>query len=78
MTYPDFLARWSDPTDKELAALHSVKAVRALTGLSQRAFAETYGLPRRTIENWESSNEAVHNEIAPYTLALLAYAVLNK
>ena len=27
--------------------------IRKLTGLSQRRFAEKYGIPRRTIENWE-------------------------
>lgn len=32
----------------------TVKEIRSLTGLSQKAFAECYHIPRRTIENWES------------------------
>lgn len=37
---------------KELA--EKAKAVRARTGLTQKAFAEKYGIPQRTIEGWES------------------------
>lgn len=77
MTYPEFLARWNDPTDKELAALHSVKAVRALTGLSQVAFAATYGIPKKTIEGWES-NGSVHRDCPPYVLSQLAFIILSK
>lgn len=32
----------------------TVKGIRAATGLSQRKFAERYGIPRRTLEDWES------------------------
>lgn len=31
----------------------AIKALRASTGLSQRAFAEKFDIPKRTIENWE-------------------------
>lgn len=31
----------------------AIKALRASTGLSQKAFAEKFDIPRRTIENWE-------------------------
>lgn len=30
-----------------------IKELRKSTGLSQVKFAETYHLPRRTLENWE-------------------------
>ena len=30
------------------------REIRRKTGLSQVAFAKKYGIPRRTIENWES------------------------
>lgn len=76
MTYPEFLARWNDPTDEKLSALHSVKAIRALTGLSQVAFATAFGIPKKTIEGWES-NGSVHRDCPPYTLALLVYAVIK-
>lgn len=31
----------------------AIKALRASTGLSQKAFAEKFDIPKRTIENWE-------------------------
>lgn len=30
-----------------------VKELRILSGLSQQAFSEKYGIPKRSIENWE-------------------------
>lgn len=50
-----------------------VKAVRAETGLSQAKFAAAYGIPRRTLENWECGT----NDIAPYALRTLAFAVFS-
>jgi len=32
----------------------TIKEIRQLTGLSQAKFAEQYGIPCRSIENWES------------------------
>lgn len=29
------------------------KAIRQASGLTQAAFAERYGIPKRTVENWE-------------------------
>lgn len=37
-----------------MAAAEKVKALRAMLGLSQVKFAKRYGIPRRTVENWES------------------------
>jgi len=31
-----------------------IKRIRAKTGLSQVAFGKRYGIPRRTIEDWET------------------------
>lgn len=31
----------------------TIRELRAMTGLSQAAFAERYGIPKRSIENWE-------------------------
>lgn len=31
-----------------------IKELRNLTNLSQQAFSEKYGIPKRSIENWES------------------------
>ena len=33
----------------------TIKDIRILSGLSQAAFAEKYGIPKRSIENWEMS-----------------------
>ena len=77
MTYTDFLALWTEGTDPELAALKAVgvKAIRAKTGLSQQRFGDAYGIPKRTIQCWETEGTE-HMDPSPYTLALLAYAVL--
>ena len=32
----------------------TIKELRALTGLSQVKFSQKYGIPRRTIEDWEA------------------------
>lgn len=34
----------------------TVKELRKLTGLSQKAFGEQYHIPTRTVENWESGS----------------------
>ncbi len=44
-----------------------VKAIRQKTGLSQAAFSKAYGIPKRTIENWE---QGIRKPDAP-ALALL-------
>ena len=31
-----------------------IKELRNLANLSQQAFSEKYGIPKRSIENWES------------------------
>lgn len=47
----------------------SIKSLRAAAGLTQAAFAEHLGIPRRTIEDWE--RELRH---APdYVIKLIAF-----
>ncbi len=31
----------------------NIKELRAITGLSQQKFGDKYGIPRRTLQNWE-------------------------
>ena len=50
------------------------KELRALSGMSQRKFAAYFGIPRRTIENWDSEI----NECPTYTLELLRYKLENE
>lgn len=48
-----------------------VKDIRAVTGLSQAKFAEFYGIPKRTVENWEEGK----SRAPEYVLRLLERAV---
>ena len=48
-------------------------AIRALTGLTQREFGDAYGIPRRSVQNWELQARDVPN----YTLMTLGFAVLS-
>ena len=36
----------------------TIKEMRALLGLTQQAFADKYGIPKRNIENWETGKNA--------------------
>ena len=51
----------------------SVKELRATTGLSQVAFARRFLIPRRTLEDWESTR--VSNECPLYIRMLIADAL---
>lgn len=53
------------------AANLTIKDIRAVTGLSQAAFARRFSIPRRTVENWESGV----NVCPVYVRLLLAHAV---
>ena len=48
-----------------------IKTLRARTGLSQAKFADKYGIPKRTVENWEGGV----NEPPTYVLRLLERVV---
>lgn len=48
-----------------------MRAIRTYTGLSQRNLAITYGIPTRTIEQWESGER----KPPAYVLDLLERAV---
>lgn len=56
----------------ELAHDFSFKKVRAVSGMTQSEFALEYGIPRRTVEDWEGS----HSQLK-YVLELLAADVLS-
>jgi DNA-binding transcriptional regulator YiaG len=45
------------------------KELRALSGMSQRAFAKYFGIPHRTVEDWE---RGLYN-CSPYLLDLMQY-----
>lgn len=48
-----------------------IRAIRRQTGLSQARFAARYGIPKRTIEDWEAGQRVPPS----YVLALLERAV---
>ena len=50
---------------------NQIKVLRGHTGLSQAKFAEKYGIPKRTVENWEGGV----NEPPTYVLRLLERVV---
>ena len=50
------------------------KELRALSGMSQRKFATYFGIPRRTVEDWE--RELGH--CATYLLDLMKYKLENE
>lgn len=54
--------------------MNEIKALREATDLTQRAFADLLGIPKRSIENWESG---VSNP-PKYVVRLIAFYIANK
>lgn len=48
-----------------------IRELRTKTGMNRREFSEFYGIPLRTMEEWESGRRVP----AEYVVRLLAYAV---
>lgn len=79
---------WNDAEDSEIPAERidqlgqlwdvahmSVSEIRAASGLNRVNFAARYGIPLRTVENWETAAESNSHTCPPYTRLLLAMAV---
>jgi len=49
----------------------TIKDIRSLTGLSQKAFAELLHIPLRSIENWESGKR----EPPAYVVELIEFRI---
>lgn len=54
--------------------MNEIKALREETGLTQRAFSDMLGIPKRSIENWESG---VSNP-PKYVVRLISFYIENK
>lgn len=54
--------------------MNEIKALREACCLTQRAFSELLGIPKRSIENWESG---VSNP-PKYVVRLIAFYIANK
>jgi transcriptional regulator with XRE-family HTH domain len=52
----------------------NIKELRTASGFSQKAFAEYFGIPKRSVENWES--EARH--CPAYLVDLIEYKLRNE
>lgn len=64
-----------DKLIREFTAIYEcrdIKSIRALTGLSQKAFGAEYHIPRRTVEDWERTKTPPQ-----YVVDMLLYAVLS-
>lgn len=54
----------------------TIKEIRTLSGLSQQKLADKYGIPYRSIQNWEAPNDSPsHRDCPEYLLKLLERAV---
>ena len=56
---------------KEHLAAYDVRMIRSQTGLTQQQFAEKYGIPIRTLQNWECG----HRQPPEYVSDLLQFAI---
>lgn len=63
-----------DALDTIYAMAHGgCKAIRAVAGLSRKAFCESYSLPIRTVEDWEADRR----EPPAHTLMMLAFCIFS-
>ena len=56
-----------------MTTAEQILAIRASTGLTQQAFGERFGIPRRTIQEWEGGRMSP----PPYVIRLLELAIRN-
>lgn len=47
----------------------TIKELRQASGMTQKAFAEYFGIPKRSIENWDGGQR----ECPPYLVELMRY-----
>lgn len=52
----------------------NIKQLRDASGMTQKAFAEYFGIPKRSIENWEGGKR----ECPSYLLELMEYKLRNE
>ena len=52
----------------------TIKEIRTASGLTQKAFADLLGIPKRTIENWEGGQR----QPPDYIVKLIAFYMENR
>lgn len=71
MTFSEYLTEKAGENERIQNAAERIRNLRKLTGLSQTAFGKKYGIPMRTIQNWETGV----NEAPGYVISLLERVV---
>lgn len=59
---------------EERRAAMEIKILRSLTRMTQQAFADYFGISKRTVENWEGGQR----KCPEYLLDLMAYKLKNE
>lgn len=54
-----------------MEAMHRLVALRTSTGMNRREFAEYFGIPYRTVQEWELGNR----KMPEYLLRLMIYKI---
>lgn len=52
----------------------NIKELRKASGMTQKAFADYFNIPKRTIENWEQGI----NDAPQYLVELIEYKLLKE
>lgn len=52
----------------------NIKSLREASGMTQQAFADYFGIPKRSIENWEGGQR----KCPDYLLNLMTYKLINE
>lgn len=52
----------------------SIKELRTRTGMTQKEFGEYFGVPHRTVQNWEGGQ----NQCPKYLLDLMEYKLTKE
>jgi DNA-binding transcriptional regulator YiaG len=54
--------------------MDTIKDLRTATGMTQKAFSEYFGIPKRNIENWEGGK----SKCPPYLFDLMRYKLTHE
>lgn len=71
MTFSEYLNEKHEEEERIQTAAARIRELRKMTGLSQQKFGDLYGIPMRTIQNWEYGV----NEVPGYLIGLLERVV---
>ena len=58
--------------------INTIKELRTLSGMTQKAFSEYFDIPKRTVEAWEGTAESSSRKCPEYLLDLMIYKLKNE